>query len=204
MSYHFNPNSAFPRQSTYTPFAGLQVQRAVNAPRFGDVGTGGARAQPLDAAYGYIARNAAALAGGAPGGVQQIRALQSQHGKVTQSIDQAIRRQQQRTQSMMGRGGTARPGSAAGNEIMARSADVIASPMTPISVGWDPATAPPIIKGRQNQPWDTLLDPNAEPVFDKAGRRLADDARSMPTPVVKSRARPRAQTVTNPFQQPLF
>lgn len=200
----WNPNSAFPRQSTYTPGVGLRVQPAVNAPRFGDVGTGGARQQPLDSAYHYAAANAARLAYGAPGGQANVRALQGQHGKITQGVDSAVRRQSQRASQMMSRGGLGRPGSAAANELFARGADVAASAMTPLSVAWDPSTAPPVIKGRQNQPWDNLLDPNAEPAFDKAGRRLSDDVRTDPVPAVTSRARPKARSVTNPFQQPLF
>lgn len=200
-SYHFNPNSAFPRQSTYTPGAGLQVQRAVNAPRFGDVGTGGARAQPLTAAYGYVAANAARVAMGAPGGVANIRALHAQHGKFTQGLDNVVRRQGQRAQQMMGRG---RPATGAADEIYARGADVVASAMTPVSASWDPDNAPPLIAGRQNQPWDTLLDPGSPPRFDPLGHRDASLHVDVPTPRVTSRGRPRPQTVTQPFQQPLF
>jgi hypothetical protein len=197
----WNPHAAYPRQTTYVPDVGLRVPRAINAPPFGSMGTRGVTQQPLTSAYLNIARNAASIATGAAGSGAHIRGLAAREGSVAGGLVDNLHRRGAQARSQLVRGlGRNNPAS---DEMYARGADVVASAMTPLSATWDPETAPPLMQGRANQPWDTLLDPGAEPRFDPMGRRDPSTmASSMPR--ITSRGRPRPRQVTNPFDQPLF
>lgn len=179
----WNPHSAFPRQSTYIPDAGGRgIQRAINAPDFGAVGTGRvAPQQPLNGAYLNIARNAASIAGGAVGGVQQVRGLQGRPGIANGAVDtlhqRAAQMRSNARRQLMGVSQT-RPGGQLANAMFARGADVVQSPGTPLSA------TPPLMRGRPNQPWDSLLEQD-----DVVATR--SDGPDRWAPAVTSRGRPR-------------
>lgn len=193
MPSHFNPHSAFPRQSTFTPDAGFTgIQRAINAPDFGAVGTGRVMAQrPLDSAYLNVARNAANIANGAAGSVQQVRGLQGRPGLADNYVDRLHQRgaalrngvATNARRQMMGMS-QPRPGGDLANEMLARGAGVVQSAATPLSATTPLSTPSDMARfGRPREPYDSLLD--AEEIQPRT------DGPNRWTPEVTSRARPK-------------
>lgn len=158
----FNPYSAFPRQTTFTPFTGHIPRgpaRAINAPNFGAVGTGRSYVQPpLTAAIFGNAANAASIAQGAAGGIANFNRMQSRPSYLHQAAGVVDRR------------GLSARSKAFSAQVSNRGEQVIKSDASPLSVDWDYQTAPPLQGYRANEPWDALLDPGAQPRFDPGGR----------------------------------
>lgn len=122
----FNPNSAFPRQTTYTPYTGHNiVHRAVNAPNFAPNGPGGLAMMPnTRGAYAAIVQNAARQANGAPGIAAAVTSLNNRPGPINNMFKRS-QAQAAKTQQVIGQKMTQLGKQSAVGDIEQRMEDVI-------------------------------------------------------------------------------